>query len=327
MDDARHIAGAGQQQSYVRHRDEVIAELAGRQFGRVARWQLLHGNVSSEAIRTRLKHGRLIKVRRGVYAVGHTAPSREARWWEAVLLGGEGAALAHFAGAAYWRLRDHDPAVVDVITPTRRRRADGVRFHHELLPSDEIDRTGLIPVTTAVRTCFDLAGDFRPHRFERQHLERAINEIEVRRLWTSLSLEDLLERHPRRPGAPVIREILAARRVGLTRTRNEFEADFVALLDEHGIPRPVTNTVIETAAGSHECDCIWRDEWLNVELDGRGAHMTAMAFERDRARDRALAVAGWQVLRVSRRQFEDDPAAIAADVHALLRARSNRRAA
>ncbi len=301
----------------MRQPDRVIAEVASVQFGRVARWQLLAFGISLGAIRHRIETGRLHIVRRGIYAVGHTSPSREARWWEGVLTGEDGACLGHMAAGAYWRLRDAAPWMIDVIVPRRKRSQSEIRFHCEVLPEDEIDRTGAIPVTTAVRTCFDLAGYLEAHQ-----LERAINELEVRQLWSGVSLPDLLERHPRRKGAVKLRRILDAERIGLSRSRNDFEAAFLPFLDARGIPRPVTNTIIETPTGSHEGDCVWHDEWLNVELDGRGAHATSMAFERDRRRDRALAVAGWQTYRVTWRQFEEDPDGLADDIRALLRRRA-----
>ena len=45
-----------------------------------------------------------------------------------------------------------------------------------------------------------------------------------------------------------------------------------------------------------EADCVWRDARLIAELDGRAVHGTVAAFERDRARDRALNAAGWRVV-------------------------------
>jgi len=59
---------------------------------------------------------------------------------------------------------------------------------------------------------------------------------------------------------------------------------------------------------------------LIVELDGRAAHATTRAFERDRERDRMLQAAGWRVVRVTWRQLHDQPARIAADLRALLKA-------
>jgi very-short-patch-repair endonuclease len=60
-----------------------------------------------------------------------------------------------------------------------------------------------------------------------------------------------------------------------------------------------------------------------IELDGRAFHDTDRAFERDRARDRCLAVAGWLVIRVTWQQLESDPAGVLHDLRALLDSRAS----
>jgi very-short-patch-repair endonuclease len=70
-----------------------------------------------------------------------------------------------------------------------------------------------------------------------------------------------------------------------------------------------------------EVDCLWRREGVLVELDGRDVHDTVRAFERDRARDRALTVAGWRVVRVTWRQLEGEAGALASDLRMVLSCR------
>jgi hypothetical protein len=67
-----------------------------------------------------------------------------------------------------------------------------------------------------------------------------------------------------------------------------------------------------------ECDCLWRSQRVVEELDGRAVHATTAAFERDRARDRALHAEGWRVIRVTWRQLHDESTAIAADLKKML---------
>jgi very-short-patch-repair endonuclease len=67
----------------------------------------------------------------------------------------------------------------------------------------------------------------------------------------------------------------------------------------------------------YEIDCLWRAPRVIVELDGRAAHDTARAFERDRAKDRRLTVAGWRPARVTWRQLASDEAELARDLVAL----------
>ena len=77
--------------------DGVIAALAARQHGLVTIAQLHAAGLNNEAIGRRVARGRLHRVARGVYAVGHVALSREATFLAAVLEAGEGAALSHLA--------------------------------------------------------------------------------------------------------------------------------------------------------------------------------------------------------------------------------------
>ncbi len=101
-----------------------------------------------------------------------------------------------------------------------------------------------IPVTSAFRTLFDLAG-----MLTRRQLERALHEAEVQRLTDTLSLPDLLARYPRQRGAANLRALLRAKApVGVT--QNELEELFVAVLDEHGLPRPQLNATLVLRAGS-----------------------------------------------------------------------------
>jgi very-short-patch-repair endonuclease len=67
-----------------------------------------------------------------------------------------------------------------------------------------------------------------------------------------------------------------------------------------------------------EVDCVWRRSGAIAELDGRAVHGTAAAFERDRARDRALNAAGWRVVRITWRQLSEEARELAEDLRALL---------
>jgi hypothetical protein len=63
--------------------DLKIATLARRQNGVVTRSQLLGLGMSDSAIDRSARSGRLHRLYRGVYAVGHTVLTREGRWMAA----------------------------------------------------------------------------------------------------------------------------------------------------------------------------------------------------------------------------------------------------
>jgi hypothetical protein len=95
--------------------------------------------------------------------------------------------------------------------------------------------------------------------------------------------------------------------------RSLLEEAFLELCDDE----PVVNGTVE----GFEVDFHWPDTRLVIETDGREHHGTRAAFERDRARDQALAAAGWTVLRFTYRQVLEEPARVR-DVLLSVRSRS-----
>ena len=72
-------------------------------------------------------------------------------------------------------------------------------------------------------------------------------------------------------------------------------------------------------AEENEVDFTWRPQRLIVETDGWATHGTRRAFERDRARDADLVVAGRRVLRITHRRLQRQPRAVTGQLRRLLR--------
>ncbi|MEA2350339.1 MAG: hypothetical protein QOG86_1280 [Thermoleophilaceae bacterium] len=293
--------------------DAVLAYLAERQHGVVARWQLLRLGFGEGAIDMRVKRGRLHVVYRGVYAVGHSVISVRGRWMAAVLVGGHDAVLSHRDAGGAWNILAAGATRIEITTPRRLHSRPGIRAHMGKLPKDEVAVLDGIPITTVPRTIFDLAG-----REPQRRIETAIHEAEVQRLHDPLSLPDLIRRYPRARGVRMIRAILADRERGTTATKQEFVDLFIEFLDSHGLPRPETDQWIRIGRRWIEADCVWREEKVIVELDGYAVHGTRRNFESDRARDRAIHITDWRVIRITWRQLHDERAELAADLSVLL---------
>lgn len=75
---------------------------------------------------------------------------------------------------------------------------------------------------------------------------------------------------------------------------------------------------MQIAKGRIEVDFLWPEQRFVLEADSRDFHGTAVAFERDRWRDRELMQAGYTVLRVTHHQAETEAAPIADTVAARL---------
>jgi very-short-patch-repair endonuclease len=288
--------------------DALIAGLAERQHGVVAREQLVGLGIGADAIDGRLRAQRLLPLYRSVYAVGHRNRSRASRWMAAVLACGPGAFLSHQSAGAEWGVC-RPGSLVHVTAGRKRRRRDGIVFHRCELPPDEVTTKNNIPLTTVPRTLFDLAAVL-----DRRQLERAVNEAEVLGLVDELSLPDLLERYPRRPGARNVRAVLDRRSAGSSYTRSDLEEMFLRFAAEAGLPRPETNISIE----GFEVDCVWREQRLVIEVDGWQTHRTRAAFEHDRHKLRILQAARWRCVPVTFLQLRDDPRGLARDVRRLL---------
>jgi very-short-patch-repair endonuclease len=266
--------------------DADIAALAGAQHGVVSRRQLLVLGFTEREIQRRISGGRLHAVHRGVYAVGHRVLTREGRWMAATLA--TGGVLSHVTAATAWGFVKHNGAIhVTVPGDPGRKHRPGLRIHRSrtLQPSDTTDHRG-IPITEPHRTLTDLATTMtgRP-------LEHAVNLAERRIDFARLS----------QSAPPSLQAVLES--YATAHTRSELEERFLTLCDDHGLRRPEVNTRIEGI----ECDFVWRDARLIVEVDGYAFHRAPAAFESDRERDVTLTALGWRVLRFTWRQLTDRP--------------------
>jgi very-short-patch-repair endonuclease len=249
--------------------------------------QLCAAGVSASAISDRVKAGRLHRVHRGVYAVGHPGLSQEGTWMAAVVACGDGAVLSHQSAAALWRITVSPSGLTHVTIPgdAGRKRRDAIVLHRSstLLPSHSTIRRS-IPVTKPARTLEDLRRALPAKQFA-----AALRQAEYLRL----PLGD---------------------RVQPDHTRSELETAFLRLCRRHRLGSPEVNARV----GRYVVDFRWREQRLIVETDGYEAHGTRMAFERDRARDAALTAAGYVILRFTWRQLTEDAATVAATVRSVL---------
>jgi very-short-patch-repair endonuclease len=293
--------------------DVAIGELARPQHGVVARRQLLAMGMGREAITGRLRRGYLHELHLGVYVVGVRRISRKGRWMAAVLACGPDAVLSHRAAACLWGLmppRDVYPEVT--VSRGRRARRSGIICREANLAVDEVDEIDGIPVTSVFRTVLDLAGVLRA-----RELERVWNEVKVKGLTDRLPMGELLARNRGKRGTAALRALLgSAKPEGIT--RNDFEEAFLALLDEHGLPRPRLSAAVFLRGRFYEIDCLWGSRRLALELDGREVHGTPRAFESDRQRDRVLLAEGYRTTRVTWRQLRDEREEVIADLRSAL---------
>jgi very-short-patch-repair endonuclease len=256
--------------------DRELADLATKQYGIVAARQL---GMSANAIATRASSGRLFRLHRGVYAVGHLGLGQEARWLAAVLACGDWAVLSHRSAATFWGIRLGELFRPEVTTGDRRRHEQITTHRANLSVADRAIHRG-IPVTSPSRTLADLA-----HVLDHDELTRALREAMFRRLYDPRGIQDALTRRP----SKALKDLLTEATV----TQSMMEDRFLTLCTRQRLPRPHT----QYRVGAKRYDFAWPHQRVVVETDSWLAHANQLAFQADRAASNALQLAGWLVLR------------------------------
>ena len=189
--------------------------------------------------------------------------------------------------------------------PSRR---SGIWIHRgRLHPEDRSEHNG-IPVTSVARTLFDYAEvvDF-------QRLEQAWEEADRLKRLRLGEVERVCERgHGRRALKPTRRLLAEARAV--IRTRSPLEDRFQRFCRFYDLPPQSTNVEVL----GKEVDVLWPGAKLIVELDSWEFHSHRAAFQRDRARDIRLLVAGYRTARVTHDRLDTEAETLLAELRALL---------
>ncbi|CAN5505487.1 DUF559 domain-containing protein [soil metagenome] len=245
---------------------------------------------SGDVVTRWLGQGRLYRLHRGVYAVGHLALTLRSRELAAVLACGPGALRSHRSAGAAHDLRRHT-SPIEVNAPRSRESHSGFVLHRSrcLEPEDATSVDG-IATTSVARTLVDLADVLTEKR-----LADAVHEAEVRRVFDLTAIESTLGRLPGRRGRHRLRRVLAQYGGGPQRTRSEGERRFLELVAVHRLPTPLSSV----QRAGYELDFLWPDAGLGVEFDGEAFHHTVRAYHSDRRRDRKLAVVDIQVIRIT----------------------------
>ena len=280
----------------------LLRDLGAAQHGVVTRAQLLERGLAVHAIDWLVRCRRVVVLRRGVYQIG-PLPVDHGPEAAAIHACGCDVSLSHRSAAAMHGVVNSPraPFPVEVTMPRRkRRRIDGARVHRvrDLRP-DEVTTIEGIPVTTPARTLLDVAGTL-PSREVEQALAIGLR----RRIVTTDELVQMLERHPRHRGVPLLRRLLSAED-GPAFTRSEAEEKLLELVETSRLPRPQLNVSVL----GHEVDFLWRDARLVAEVDGYAFHSTRRSFGADRRRDAELTAAGYRVLRFTWKDLTDAPTA------------------
>ncbi|MDQ3728331.1 MAG: endonuclease domain-containing protein [Actinomycetota bacterium] len=269
--------------------DVSIAKLAGSQFNRVSRRQLVELGATVDAIDHRVATGRLVIVAEGVFAVAPVLDYDKRGFWMSATLTSPDSFLARESAACALGVLSKDPSGVSVVRPGSGgpRRMSGVTVYRSSTLDGETTEHEGIPVTTLPRVLLDLAccvGNAA--------LARALREAIRLHPLTIHELSDWHGQRLHRRGAVRLARVIA--RYGglpIERARSGAEVRALELLRDAGVELPRLNVDI---AGV-EADLSWPSLKLIIEIDGGPFHEDA---GEDARKEAAWRAAGWEVRRI-----------------------------
>jgi very-short-patch-repair endonuclease len=116
-----------------------------------------------------------------------------------------------------------------------------------------------------------------------------------------------------------MRDVLARMPADGPALESHVEVRILDVLRAHGVPLPDRQVKVRVNGRSYRLDLAYVAEKVVLEGDGFGVHSLREVFESDRVRQNELVLAGWLPLRYTDRMLRRRPAAIAAEVRAVLR--------
>jgi hypothetical protein len=228
-----------------------------------------------------------------------------------------GAAIGGRSAAFLWGvdlLSRENPVTVVAPRPTRMREHPGLVVKHTVLEPDDLTRFAAIPVTTPLRTAFDLG------RWEsRVDAVVAVDALLNRRLLKLDMLDACLQRRPGWPGTALLREVLS---LAEPLSESPMETRLRLLLIDAGAPRPVAQHDVLDSRGRFLGRVDLAYPALRIALEYEGDHHRERAhFRQDVSRLNALRAAGWIVLRFTADDVLRRPKRVARDVAHAMRER------
>lgn len=247
------------------------------------------------------------RVHHGVYATKDSDLSLRERAIAAWLASRRKGVIAGVAASALHGAPYVDPTHPIELAGVKIRAQKGMVPRAEQVADDEITRIAGLPVTTRVRTAFDLG----------RHLDRAealtrLDALMWNQVYSIAEVVGLADAHPRAHGVKQLRELLPLVDGGASSPR---ESRIRLLLIDSGFPRPETQIVVPTGSYAVFLDMGWREYQVAVEYDGDHHRKDRRQYVKDIARLRMLEALGWIVIRVI---AEDKPQDVIARVEAAL---------
>jgi very-short-patch-repair endonuclease len=276
-----------------------------RQDGVITISQALGAGLSQDAVDRRVNAGIWRRCARGVYFADDRPFTDAARIRASVLAYGDDA-VAHGLTAAWWHgLTLEAPYDVEVTVPRRKSgRAVGTStVRRRDLPSADVAIHRRLRVTGIPLTVLEAVAATH---------SRAILDSALQRGVTLEQLRAAHARNARRHGAGFANQLLREASDG---ARSEAERLMIRLLKSARI----TGWKANFPVCGYFVDIAFPEQKVAIEVDGWAFHSDRAAFQRDRTRQNAIALRGWQVLRFTWLDLTEYPQRVIAEIEAALR--------
>lgn len=300
------------------HRSHMraIAERSTTQLGLITTDQLTRLGVSDQTRRRLAARDAIERVSPKVWRMpGHPRSWRQGLL-AAILEAGPAAAVSHLAACAWWRFDGVPPGSVEVSVPyaQRPRGVPGVVHRSRDLAAVDIDRRGMLPVTTPSRSIIDAAPGLAPAQLEAA-VDGAARSGLLRLPYLHWRIESLRRRG--RPGIPALLDVLPPLQ---PRPREEswLERRLTGLIRDAGLPPPRLQARLRHTGGKARVDLLFDEERLVVEADGHATHATRRQRQADAERAARLVAAGWRVARFTYEDVVERPSYVVETLRALL---------
>jgi hypothetical protein len=294
--------------------DEYLRQLyrfmAPREFV-ASRQELITAGFRPTRIDSWLRHGRLVKIVRSVYAYGRDIETPRAVNRAALLASGPGSALIGRSACEAWGLvetRSALPRLVEVgsdqgqartftgLSPALRSTT--IKVASRSFQPEDIRNLNGLSVERAALALAEFAANASDPAVRFAFLEAC-----RLRHFGKADLEYCFARLFNRRGVRKLRPYLNLWVPALARTKSVFEGWWLLVWIERGHPMPEVNATIF----GFEVDLLWRREGCVLELDGDAFHSDPVQKELDSRKQKHLEANGLEVERLTFKAFEADP--------------------
>ena len=271
--------------------------------------------------------GRVVSVRRGVWAVSGIAPCPERSAAAVLLAHGGGSGLCRDSAAWVWKVPGHELDPIRVVRVHDDHGPATGRLHTSRVfcaESDLTERKGL-RVTTPTRTIFDLAAQQHPDRTRRD-----LNDLASRGLVTLELLDAGLERLARRgrPGIRTMRALIVELREKGAPAGSNLELrveELLAIAGLRGMRRQVE--IGDEHGFIARVDFADLDLRLVIEVESDRFHHGLVDRQLDAIKTARLEALGLTVLRITEREVWYDRSALVTRLRRLAWEARSRQAA